>query len=83
MSSLSAILLTIRDFRDSSSQYRFATPANWPDMAGPVFAETRLLLIISLKMSRVSSCAPWSLTLELVSLTWEEILWFYVTVGEL
>ena len=79
MSSLSAILLTTKDFRDSSSQYRFATSANWPDMAGPVFVVTRLLLFISLKMSGVSSSTLWSLTFELASLTWEEILWFSVT----
>ena len=79
MSSLSAILLTTRDFQDSSSQYRFATSANWPDMAGPVFVVTRLLLFISLKMSGVSSSTLWSLTFELASLTWEEILWFSVT----
>ena len=52
-------------------------------MAGPVFVETRLLLFISLKMSRVSSCTPWSLTFELAFLTWEEILWFSVTAGGL
>ena len=81
MSSLSAILLTTRDFRDSSSQYHFAISANWQDMAGPAFVETRLLLIFSPKMSWVSTL--WSLTFELVSLTWEEILWFSVTAGGL
>ena len=83
MSRLSAILLTTRDFRDSSSQYRFASSANWLDMAGPVFVERRLLLFISLKILRVSSSTLWSLTLELASLTWEETLWFHVTSGGL
>ena len=83
MSSLSAILLTTKDFGDSSSQYYFATSANWPDMAGPLFVETRLLLFTSLKMSGVSSYTLWSLTFELASLTWEEILWFSVTAGGL
>ena len=45
MNSLFAVLRTTRDFRDSSSQYCFATSANWPDMAGPVFLETRFLLV--------------------------------------
>ena len=75
MSSLSAILLTTWDFWDSSSQYRFATSTNWPDIAGPVFVETRLLLFISLKMPRVSSSTTWSLTFELASLSWKKILW--------
>ena len=83
MSSLSAILLTTKDFGDSSSQYYFATSANWPDMAGPLFVETRLLLFTSLKMLGVSSYTLWSLTFELASLTWEEILWFSVTAGGL
>ena len=69
-----AILLTNWDFRDSSSQYCFATSPKWPDMARPVFIETRLLLFISLKMSRVSSSTTWFLTFELASLTCEEIL---------
>ena len=58
MSSVSAILLITWDFRDSPSQCRFATSPNCPDMAGPVFVETRLLLF-----------KPWSLTFELASLT--------------
>ena len=45
MSSLSAIFLTTRNFRDSSSQYRFATSANWPDVAGPVFYCDRIVTI--------------------------------------
>ena len=45
MNSRFAVLLTTWDFRDSSSQYCFATSANWPDMAGPVFLETRFLLV--------------------------------------
>ena len=77
MSSLSAILLTTRDFWDSSSRHRFATSANWLDV------ETRLLLFISLKLSRVSSSTLWSLTFELASLTWKKILWLSVTVGGL
>ena len=36
-SSLSAILLTTWDFRDSSSQFCFVTSANWEDKTGPVF----------------------------------------------
>ena len=83
MSILSVILFTTKDFRDFSSQYRFATSDNWPDMAGPVLVETRLLLLISLKMSGVSSSTLWSLTFELAFLTWEEILWFSVTAGGL
>ena len=55
MSSLSAILLIISYFQGSSCQYCFATSANWLDMARPVFVKTRLLLTISLKISRVSS----------------------------
>ena len=69
MSSLSAILLTTRDFRDSSSHYCFATSGNLLDMAGHVFVETRLLLFMSLKMSRVSLPTLWSLTFESASLT--------------
>ena len=76
MSRLSAILLTTRDFRDSSSQYRFASSANWLDMAGPVFVER-------LKILRVSSSTLWSLTFELASLIWQETLWFPVTAGGL
>ena len=80
---LSAILLTTWDFQDPSSRYCFSTSANWPDKAGPVFVETRFLIFISLKISRVSSSTPWSLTVELASLTWEEVPWFSVTADGL
>ena len=78
-----SILLTTWDFQDSSSHYRFATSTNWPDMAGPVFVDTRFLLFISLKMPRLCWSTPCYLTFELASLTWEEILCFPVTAGGL
>ena len=65
ISRLSAILLATWDFWDSSSQYGFVTSSNWPDIAGLVSVETRLLLFILLKISRVSSS-----TLHLVLSIW-------------
>ena len=45
MSSLSAILLTTKDFRDSSSQYRFATSANWPDIFSTCVCRDKIVTI--------------------------------------
>lgn len=37
--------------RDSFSKYRFATSANWPNMAGPIFIGIMFSLLISLNNS--------------------------------